>query len=159
MQLIIILLLFLVLFLALLSGFLFFYYLKINKSINLFLEKGKVKDLRNVLFSQIEKTKDIELILKEVMDRVKSLENISKITFQKIGVVRFNPFNDIGGNQSFAIALLDSQNNGFVISSFFTQEGNRVYAKSVVNGKSDYSLSDEEKEAITRAIGSGNSNF
>jgi len=152
MSLTVILLLIIILVLALLSCFLFFYYLKINRKIDLLLGKGKIRDLRDVLFSHIEKTKGIELVLKGAIEKIKSLENISKITFRKIGVVRFNPFNDLGGNQSFAVALLDGQNNGFVISSLFTQEGNRVYAKSVVNGKSGYVLSNEEKEAITRAI-------
>ena len=66
--------------------------------------------------------------------------------------MRFNPFNDLGGNQSFVIALLDNENSGFVISSLFVKEGNRVYAKAIRNGKSDHLLFDEEKEAIERAI-------
>ena len=152
MQLIVVLLFLLILILAGLSGFLFFYYLRINKAIDLFLEKGKVRDLKAVLFSQIEKTKEIESQLKKAIDKIKSLEETAKISFQKIGVVRFNPFNDVGGNQSFAIALLDNKNNGFVISSLFIKEGNRVYAKSVINGKSDYVLSGEEKDAINRAV-------
>ena len=72
----------------------------------------------------------------------------------KIGVVRFNPFNDMGGNQSFIIAMLDNKNNGFVISSLFVKDGNRVYTKTVKQGKSDYVLSKEEIEAINRAINS-----
>ena len=155
-QLIIILLLLVILALVALSGFLFFYYFKVNKKIDLLLEKGKIKGLRNVLFSHIEKTKELDVGLKDAFNKIKSLEDISKISFQKMGVVRFNPFSDMGGNQSFAIALLDNQNNGFVISSFFVSEGNRVYAKSVVAGKSEYTLSGEEKDAIARAIGSGN---
>lgn len=152
MGLITILLSIVILVLAVISCFLFFYYFKINKSIDLLLGKGKIKDLRNTLFSHIEKTKAIELELQQALDKIKSLEHISKITFQKIGFVRFNPFNDLGGNQSFIIALLDGQNNGFVVSSLFAQEGNRVYAKSVVNGNSEYKLSVEEKDAIARAI-------
>jgi hypothetical protein len=154
MEMLIFLLSAIILTLVVLNAFLLFYSLKTNKKIDLLLEKGKIKDLRDVLFGQIEKTKEQESQLKEVFDRIKNLENISEKTFQKIGIVRFNPFNDIGGNQSFVIALLDNQNNGFVISSLFIKEGNRVYAKSVVNGKSDYLLSNEEQEAITRAIGS-----
>ncbi len=152
MQLIVVLLVLLILILAGLSGFLFFYYVKMNKTVDLFLEKGKVKDLRDVLFSQIEKTKDIESQLNNAIDNIKSLEETAKISLQKMGVVRFNPFNDMGGNQSFAIALLDSKNNGFVISSLFIKEGNRVYAKKVTNGKSDHILSGEEQDAIERAI-------
>ncbi len=154
MQLITILLLIVIFVLAVLASFLFFYYLKINKAIALFLEKGKVKDVKEVLFSQVEKTKEIDLQLKKIDEKVMSLEAISKISLQKIGVVRFNPFSDMGGNQSFAIALLDSQHNGFVISSLFIKEGNRVYAKAVVNGASEYTLSHEEKEAISRATSS-----
>ncbi len=157
MSLVVILLLLVILVLATVSGFLFFHYKKMNEKIDLILEKGKIKDLRNVLFSHIEKTKELDAGLKEALSRIKSLEDISKISFQKMGVVRFNPFNDMGGNQSFAIALLDSQNNGVVISSFFVQEGNRVYAKAVIAGKSEYTLSGEEKEAVARAIGSANS--
>ncbi len=154
MQLIVILLVLVILVLAGLSSFLFFYYLKINKVINLFLEKGKVKDVREVLFSQLSKIKEIEVQLKEAQNKIKWLEETSRISFQKLGVVRFNPFGDMGGNQSFAIALLDNKNDGFVISSLFIKEGNRVYAKSVINGASDYVLSTEEKEAISRAINS-----
>ncbi len=152
MQLVVILLFLVILALGTVSCFLFFYYVRVNKAIDLLLEKGKIKDLRDLLFSEIKKTKALESQIKEVQAKIASLEDISKISIQKIGVVRFNPFTDMGGNQSFAISILDSNNNGFVISSLFIKEGNRVYAKSVVNGKSEYVLSNEEKEAIERAI-------
>ena len=141
-----------VLALVILNVFLIFYSYKINKRFDLLLEKGKVKDLKEVLFKQIDKTKNQEETINKVITQVKNLENISERTFQKIGVIRFNPFNNLGGNQSFSIALLDKQNNGFVISSLFIKEGNRVYAKAVKNGKSEHSLSGEEQEALKRAI-------
>ena len=84
--------------------------------------------------------------------KIKNLEGICEKTIQKTGLVRFNPFNDMGGNQSFVIALLDDKNNGFVISSLFVKEGNRVYAKAIKAGKSDHALSNEEKEAIEKAL-------
>lgn len=136
-----------------LNAFLFFYSYKINKRFDLLLEKGKLKDLKEVLFKQIDKTKNQEEAINGVIARVKNLENISEKTFQKIGVVRFNPFNNLGGNQSFAIALLDRQDNGFVISSLFIKEGSRVYAKLIKEGKSEHSLSSEEQEALKRAMG------
>ena len=141
-----------VLVLVILNAFLIFYSYKINKKFDLLLEKGKLKDLKDVLFKQIDKTKNQEEIINEVICRIKDLENISERTFQKIGVIRFNPFNNLGGNQSFTIALLDKQNNGFVISSLFIKEGNRVYAKAVKNGKSEHPLSGEEEEALKRAM-------
>lgn len=131
---------------------LFFYSYKINKKFDLLLENGKIKDLKDIFFKQIDKTKEQEEAINEVITRVKNLENISEKTFQKVGVVRFNPFTNVGGNQSFAIALLDRQNNGFVISSLFIKEGSRVYAKAIKNGKSEHSLSTEEQEALKRAM-------
>ena len=141
-----------VLALVILNAFLIFYSFKINKRFDLLLEKGKLKDLKEVLFKQIDKTKNQEEAINKIIARVKNLENISEKTFQKIGVVRFNPFNNLGGNQSFAIALLDRQNNGFVISSLFIKEGSRVYAKLIKEGKSEHSLSGEEQEALKRAM-------
>lgn len=68
---------------------------------------------------------------------------------QKVGLVRFNPFTQVGGNQSFALALLDEGGDGVVISSLFGRENTRVYAKRVRNFVSlDFELSPEEKNAV-----------
>ncbi|MBI3522110.1 MAG: DUF4446 family protein [Chloroflexi bacterium] len=72
---------------------------------------------------------------------------------QRVGVVRFNPFSDTGGDQSFAIALLDTQGNGVVLSSLHGRADTRVFAKQVVQGRSRHQLSDEEQEAIRMALG------
>ena len=142
-----------ILILVVLNVFLFWFFNRIIKRIDLMLGKGKVKDLKQVLFSHTDQLKEHGAELRNAFEKIKNLENISERTFQKIGIVRFNPFSEVGGNQSFAIALLDNKNNGFVISSLFLKEGNRVYAKVIREGKSDHSLSAEEKEAIARAIG------
>lgn len=71
---------------------------------------------------------------------------------QNIGVVRFNAFPDVGADLSFAIALLDEENNGVVISSLYGREDSRIYAKPVSAGSSTYLLTDEEQEAIRLAI-------
>ncbi len=152
MSLIIILLLIIILALVSLSGFLFFYYFKINKQIDALMEVGKVKDLREVILSHMEKTKEMDGELKKAMGKIEILEGISKITFQKMEVMRFNPFKNLGGDQSFAIALLDGNNNGFVISSLFAKDGSRLYIKPVIDGKSKNLLSSEEEEVITSAI-------
>src|SRR3990167_5474272 len=140
-----------ILILVAINGFLLWYFYKTNKKIDTLLKKGKIKDLKNIFVSKKEKNKDLEEQIKEAFLKIKNLDNISERTIQKVGVVRFNPFNDLGGNQSFVIALLDNQNNGFVISSLFIKEGNRVYAKFINAGKSDHLLSKEEMEAISRA--------
>ncbi|MGQ9457218.1 MAG: DUF4446 family protein, partial [Anaerolineae bacterium] len=70
---------------------------------------------------------------------------------QHLGVGRFNPCPDPGGNQSFAIALVDGRGNGVVLSSLHAREGTRVYAKPLKKWESDYALTEEEKQAIALA--------
>jgi uncharacterized glyoxalase superfamily protein PhnB len=68
-------------------------------------------------------------------------------------MVRFNPFNDMGGDQSFAMALLNGKNNGLVISSLYTKEGTRVFSKAIKAGKTEkHPLTEEEEEAIKIAL-------
>jgi len=132
--------------------FLGFEVFRIRRKINQFFKDGD-KDLEELLDSQIKKTEKNQKHIDEILERTKELEEISKITFQKSGIVRFNPFKEIGSNQSFSIALLDRKDNGFVITSLYGREENRVYAKPVKRGKSEFSLSDEEQEAIKKAKG------
>ena len=80
------------------------------------------------------------------------LEDLSQRTLQKVAVIRYNPFSDTGGDQSFAIALLDSLGNGVVLSSLHSRTDTRVFAKPVQSGRSKYQLSDEEQEAVKKAL-------
>jgi hypothetical protein len=70
---------------------------------------------------------------------------------QKISIVRFNPFGDTGGDQSFSLAVLDSHNSGYVLTSIHSRTGTRVYVKPIDLGKSKYTLSDEERQALAQA--------
>lgn len=84
--------------------------------------------------------------------RTDALENIGEAAIQKIGFKRFNPFERTGGDQSFAVALLDRGNSGVIVSSLYTRDGVRVYAKEVEAGDSRHPLSEEEREVIKQAI-------
>jgi len=141
-----------ILILIAINAFLLRYFYKTNKKIDELLEKGNIKDFKDIILSQKEKNDGLAERIKESFQKIKVLEDICETTIRKIGMVRFNPFNEMGGNQSFIIALLDDKNNGFLISSLFANDGNRVYAKTVKSGKSDYILSKEESEAIEKAI-------
>lgn len=132
--------------------FLIGYFYKTNKKIDKLLEEGKIKSFKDIFLSQKDKNTEIEAKVKDAFSKIKNLENICEATIRKTGIVRFNPFNNMGGNQSFVIALLDNQNNGFVISSLFVKDSNRVYTKTIKNGKPDYPLSKEELEAVNKAI-------
>lgn len=87
----------------------------------------------------------------ELKKRIEILEEALPKNLRKIGLVRYNPFSDAGGDQSFALALLNEKNDGLIISSLYGREMNRVYAKPIMNGVSQYQLTDEEKEAIQNA--------
>ena len=116
--------------------------------INLFNKKDKEpKDLKEVLRQFEEMGKEVEKISQDLED----LKKQGNFSIQKVGIVRYNPFSGVGGDQSFSIALLDGDNNGVVITSLYSREGNRVYGKAVENGRSEYSLSDDEKKAISKA--------
>jgi len=73
-----------------------------------------------------------------------------------VGIIRFNPFSEVGGDQSFSLALLNESNDGVVITSLYTRQENRVYGKPIKNGQSEYTLSEEEKQAIEKAKNSKN---
>lgn len=80
------------------------------------------------------------------------IENDGKYHIQKVGLVRFNPFKDTGGDQSFILSLIDGNNTGVIISGLYSRSGTRWYAKKVIEGKGvDYDLSDEEKRALKEA--------
>jgi hypothetical protein len=96
--------------------------------------------------------KDLEKNFEKLSQELENLKKESSFPIQKIGILRFNPFSEVGGNQSFSIALLDGNNNGIVITSLYSREGNRVYGKPIKNGQSEYSLSEEEKLAIEKAL-------
>jgi hypothetical protein len=80
------------------------------------------------------------------------LEALLQHSIQKVGVIRFNPFADTGGDQSFAVALLDAQGNGVVLSSLHGRADTRIFAKQVQAGRSKHALSDEEQDAIRKAL-------
>jgi len=138
----------LIIWVALLQIWLF----KLRKKMRIFLKGKKVKDLEEVISEQLKRMRDIEGNVDKLFTKSKELKKLCDISIQKVGIIRFNPFKDTGGDQSFAISLLDNKNNGLVLSSLYTREGNRVYTKPIESGKSTYHLSKEEEEAIKQAI-------
>ena len=102
-----------------------------------------------------EQTKRIDALGKgvESLDVLqRALQAATRLALQRVGVVRFNPFQDSGGDQSFAIALLDQDGTGIVLSSLHGRTETRIFAKQIANGKSTHSLSDEEQQAIRAAL-------
>jgi hypothetical protein len=108
--------------------------------------------LGQVLDKHIGRVDAISARLEEVNDLQAYLERRTRGALQHIGMVRFNPFEDTGGDQSFAIAVLDDRRDGVVLSSLHGRSYTRVFAKPVENGESRHNLSDEEAQAIRIAV-------
>lgn len=108
-----------------------------------------LKEVLVELIGKYEKTgKDIQSIYKTV----EQLTNDGTLHLQRLGIVRFNPFSDTGGSQSFTMAILDGKDNGIIMTSLFARTGNRWYIKHIKLGVSeDADLSKEEQLAIKKA--------
>ena len=108
-------------------------------------------NLEDVLDSHLDTVARVLDDVDELAARSAMLEARGQRAFSRIGLVRFNPFEDTGGNQSFALALLDGREDGIVLSSLHTRAVTRIYAKAVSGGRSDGALSDEESQAVELA--------
>ena len=114
--------------------------------------KNIEEDLENYIYrvEKVEKQNaDLQLIFKD-------FENQLSGCIQKVGIVRYNAFKDTGSDLSFALALLDEDNTGVVMNGIYSREMSNIYAKPVEKGKSPYTISEEEKLAIDKAINSKN---
>jgi hypothetical protein len=116
-----------------------------------FLTKAKKKGLEAVLGDYLKQISEAKSDIKKLYSLSEELGKIAAVSVTKVGLVRFNPFSDAGGDQSFSIALLDSKDNGIVVSSLHGREGTRVYSKPIKAGESEYNLTEEERKAIGKA--------
>jgi adenylate cyclase len=113
---------------------------------------NKGVSLQQLLNSHLGKVVEIGARMEELTKVHEALEARSRGSLQHIGMVRFNPFEDTGSDQSFAIALLDDRRDGIVLSSLHGRGQTRVFAKPVEGGESKHALSDEEAQAIRIAV-------
>lgn len=110
------------------------------------------KDLHSILEQAVKESRLAQKDVAHLFERCDKIEKENLLHIQKIGLLRFNPFKDTGGDQSFILAMVDAQQTGVVISGLYSRSGTRWYAKRVVKGKSvEHELSDEEKKALQKA--------
>ena len=113
------------------------------------------QSLESILDAHLAKVHVLAGEVDQLTPRATSMEGVQRRAIQRTGLVRYNPFEDTGGNQSFAVALLDANGDGVVISSLHARSGTRIYAKAVRGGKSEAALSEEEADALRRAMAAG----
>lgn len=116
------------------------------------LVKGaKGEDLKNTLEKILALEDKTASDLIRIDREIKRLEDEGKFHIQKMGLVRFNPFRETGGDHSFSLVLLDAKDTGIVITGLHTRERTRVYLKSIKEGHPEFELSEEEKKALFKA--------
>ena len=126
---------------------------KLGRRLESLTQGSDASSLEAVLGSHMERVRQVVRDVDTVAARTAMLERDMQASFGRVGLVRFNPFEDTGGNQSFALALLDGRGDGFVVSALHARSGTRVYAKAVTAGTSEAALSTEEAEALKQALG------
>ena len=130
---------------------------KIKKNYNNFMKKlGNGANIQEDLETFMHKVDRVEKQNLEIVEYCKNLDKDLEGCIQKIGIVRYNAFKDTGSDLSFALAMLDENNNGVVLNGIYSREMSNIYAKPVQNGTSNYTVSEEEKLAIEKAVNSKN---
>jgi len=109
------------------------------------------KSLEQLIFDTLSLSNDIALENKEISKKIKNIQRDMQSCIQKVGVIRYNAFENVGSDLSFSIALLDNNDNGVVISGIYSRESSTTYAKKIVNGQSKHALSAEELQAISES--------
>jgi hypothetical protein len=108
-------------------------------------------DLEQILHDYMARVRDTSQRLEELEALAHQTDLASRRSLQWLGALRFNPFEEVGGDQSFALALVDGYGNGVVVSSLHMRDVTRVYAKPLKKWEAEHHLTDEEKQAIANA--------
>jgi len=125
---------------------------KLEKRYQELIVNVKGESLEDLLLNKLTEVNDIKKDMNDLNIRYAEIRHKLSSCVQKVGVVRFNAFEDMGSDLSFAISLLDEKNNGVIFSSIYGREDSRCYAKPITEGKSEYNLSKEEEKIIANSM-------
>lgn len=128
-------------------------YRKLSNSYNFFMKGKRGENLEGVIFKITEEIKKLKFEDKENKDAIRVINKNLRAAYQKFGIVKYNAFKGMGGNLSFAFAMLDYTNTGYILNSVHSREGCFVYVKVVDRGQTEVLLGAEEKEALEQALG------
>ncbi|MGN0142649.1 MAG: DUF4446 family protein [Roseburia sp.] len=126
---------------------------KLKKNYKIFMSGKNAKNLEDTLIKRLEQ---VDFLLEANSTNEKNIKIVSRKmnkTYQKMGLIKYDALNEMGGKLSFSLAMLDEKNNGFIINAMHTREGCYTYIKEIVDGNSIIVLSEEEQKALNRAMG------
>ena len=125
---------------------------KLNRRIDTLTRGKDAETMEDSILNFFEKVEALEDAENKMHRDIREIKENLKITYQKIGLVKYDAFREMSGALSYSLALLDKENNGILISSMYSREGCYTYAKDIVKGECKINLSDEEAEALKQAV-------
>lgn len=126
---------------------------KMRQNYRLFMNGKTAENLEDAMLDHFAKIKDLVEITDEHTNQIAAISEQMQTVYTKLGVVKYDAFNEMGGKLSFALAMLDNSNNGYIINSMHNREGCYTYVKEIIKGESFITLGDEEKKALSQAMG------
>ena len=126
---------------------------KLYRRYDIFMRGKDAETMENLIVEQMNDIIDLKAQDRYNKDSIRTANKNSRAAFQKIGIVKYNAFKGMGGNLSFALALLDYTNTGFVLNSVHSREGCYLYLKDVERGETEVLLGAEDQEALEQALG------
>lgn len=134
------------------SGVLSFLLWQQGKFLNLLFPKSDSRNIRKKFEEIVRTIAEFKIKLSNLDNKVEEVKIQNLKHIQKAGLLRFNPYNDTGGNQSFVVCLLNDKGSGIIITSLHARSGTRIFGKEIKLGKSDYQLSKEEEMVLKKAM-------
>ncbi len=127
-------------------------YKHLQKSYTTFMKGRNGKNLEKSIFKKFEELDEITELVKENENAIKDISKKMESHYQKVGIVKYDAFHEMGGNLSFALTMLDKNDNGWIFNAMHSREGCYTYIKEIVKGESYIELSEEEQQCLEKAI-------
>ena len=125
---------------------------KLKKNYKIFMSGNSAKNLEDTLIKRLDQIDSLIEANEENEQHIQLLFGKMRRTYQKMGLIKYDAFHEMGGKLSFAIAMLDDNNNGWILNAMHSREGCYTYVKEILKGESFVELADEEAEALDKAI-------
>ena len=127
-------------------------YKRLQKSYSVFMRGKNGKSIEKTIFKKFEELEEISDLVKINEKEIEDLRKKEESHYQKAGIVRYDAFHEMGGNLSFALTMLDENDNGWILNAMHSREGCYTYIKEIVRGESYIELSEEEKQCLEKTI-------
>lgn len=127
---------------------------KLNRRLDKFMKGKDAKSLEELVTTRFAEIDNLKATGKKNSRQIAEINEELMKVYEKTGIVKYDAFNEMGGKLSFALAMLDKSNNGYVINAMHSREGCYTYIKEIVKGESFITLGEEEKKALDQAVNS-----